>query len=214
VTDRDNKTERGRRGRKVRERLVRAAVVVLTFLICLVSLAGCSDKLDAARDLENQGDVEGALEVYAQILKEDPQNLEALNGTVYWLLMSKRYDEALPLQERLAQLEPEKVDIRIELGFNYLNHQSRPADAVKAFGDAVRLDPSAKNRCFLAQAQEAAGDPPGAEQVLKQAIAAQPDYAYSYQLLAGLLQRQGRNQEAADLIKSAASLGIDVTKTS
>ncbi len=42
-----------------------------------------------------------------------------------------RHDEALALQERVVALDPKDVQTRIELGFNYLNHQKRAADAVR-----------------------------------------------------------------------------------
>ena len=147
------------------------------------------------------------------MLKSEPDDTEALTGSAVCLMLLKRYDEALAVQERLAQLNPNDAQIRVELGFNYLNHQSRPADAVRVLGEAAKLDPSAKNLCFLAQAQEAADNAQGAEETLRQAMASEPGYAYSYQLLVALLQNEGRAEEAEQVIQHAASLGIDVTKT-
>ena len=135
-----------------------ASVLTLLCVTCLLVLAGCSDEIGEARKLETQGDIVGALDIYSEVLKGDADNLEALNGGAVCLLMLKRFDEALALQERLVQLDPTDAQIRVELGFNYLNHQARPADAVRVLAEAVRLDPVAKNLCFLAQAQDANGD--------------------------------------------------------
>jgi tetratricopeptide (TPR) repeat protein len=199
-------------GRTVK-RCVRAVLVTLMSVACMVVFGGCSDELGDALKLERQGDLEGALAVYGEMLKSNPNDTEALTGSAVSLMLLKRYDEALTVQEHLAQLNPTDAQIRVELGFNYLNHQSRPADAVRVLGEAVKLQPSAKNLCFLAQALEAAGDTRGAEETLRQAVASEPTYAYSYQLLAALLQAQGRAEEAEQVIQQAASLGIDVTKT-
>jgi len=39
-----------------------------------------------------------------------------------------------PYRSAIATLDPEDAQIRVELGFNYLSHQDRPADG----GDGVR----------------------------------------------------------------------------
>jgi tetratricopeptide (TPR) repeat protein len=200
-------------GRRTVGRCVYAVLVTLMSIACMVVFGGCSDELGDALKLEREGDLEGALAVYGEMLKGDPNDTEALSGQAVCLLLLKRYDEALSVQERLAQVDPTDAQIRVELGFNYLNHQSRPEDAVRVLGEAVKLQPSAKNLCFLAQALEAAGDTRGAEETLRQAMASEPSYGYSYQLLAALLQKQGRAEEAEQVIQQAASLGIDVTKT-
>jgi Flp pilus assembly protein TadD len=200
-------------GRQTIKRSVCAVLVTLISVACMVVFGGCSDKMGDALELERQGDVEGALAVYQEMLESSPNDTEALSGQAVCLILLKRYDEALTVQEHLAQLDPTDVQIRVELGFNYLNHQSRPVDAVRVLGEAVKLQPSAKNLCFMAQAQEAAADTQGAEATLRQAVASEPTYAYSYQLLAALLQNEGRSDEAEHVIQQAASLGIEVTKT-
>jgi tetratricopeptide (TPR) repeat protein len=200
-------------GRRSVRRCVCAVLVTLMSVACMVVFGGCSDELGDALKLERRGDLEGALAVYGEMLRDDPNDTEALSGQAVCLTLLKRYDEALTVQERLAQLDPTDAQIRVELGFNYLNHQSRPEDAVRVLGEAVKLQPSAKNLCFLAQALEAAGDTRGAEETLRQAMASEPSYAYSYQLLAALLQKQERAEEAEQVIQQAALLGIDVTKT-
>jgi protein O-GlcNAc transferase len=204
-------------GRERREALARgvcALLLVVAFAACFFALPGCSDQIGAAQTLERQGDFEGALAAYAEVLKADPDNTRALSGSAVCLLVLKRYSEALALQERLVRLDPNDVQTRTELGFNYLNHQGRPADAVRVFEEAVKLDASAKNLCFLAQALEVEGDTQAAEQSLRQAINADPEYAYSYRLLTDLLQSLGRVDEANEVMQRAMSLGVDTTKAS
>ncbi len=45
----------------------------------------------------------------------------------------------------------------MELGFNYLNHQNAPAEAVTVFQEACALEPTAQYLSFLAQAQSGGG---------------------------------------------------------
>jgi tetratricopeptide (TPR) repeat protein len=173
-------------------------------------MSGCSDPLASARELEEQGDLIGAVAAYQEVLQEEPDNVAALSGAAVCLLLLGRYGEALVLQERVVALDPKDVQTRVELGFNYLNHQGRPADAVRVLQEAASLDPSAKNLSFLAQAQAASGDAAGAESTLLQAVAADPGYAYSYTQLVRLLESQGRAEEAEQLTEEALARGIAI----
>jgi tetratricopeptide (TPR) repeat protein len=176
-------------------------------------LAGCGDRLNEAHALEQRGDLTGALQVYTEIIGSEPDDQAAIEGAAVCLFALRRFDEALVLEEKLATLDPTNAQIRVELGFNYLNHQDRPGDAVRVLAEAAELEPSAKNLCFLAQAHVAAGDAGMAEQVLREAIDMEPDYAYSYRLLIGLLQGQGRIEEADEVAKLADSRGLVLTET-
>lgn len=208
----------GEQSRSTRSAAYALACAVVLVLVCMFSwlmFPQSEDRLAEAQLLERQGDVQGALAAYTEILQSRPADHRALEGAAVCLLMLKRFDEALALQEQLASLETANVQIRVELGYNYLNHQERPADAVRVFAEAVELEPSAKHRCFLAQAQLALGAVSTAEWNLRQAISSEPNYPYAYHLLAGLLQSEGRAQEARDVVRQANCLGIDiVTETS
>jgi tetratricopeptide (TPR) repeat protein len=124
------------------------------------------------------------------------------------LMGSGRYDEALPIQERIAALDSGDAQIRIELGFNYLNHQNDPAGAARVFREAVDLEPSAKNMTFLAQAYIGSDDSVSAETILRQAIKAERSYGHSYAVLVSLLEKQGRVAEATALRDAAESAGV------
>jgi len=173
-------------------------------------MAACTDPLSEARALEKKGDLEGAVALYREILANSPKDLEALSGLAVDLLQLKRYDEALSLQETIVALDPKDALTRVELAFNYLNHQTQPAKAVKYLAEAVALQPSAKNLSFLAQAQTAAGDAPKAEENLRRAIATDKTYGYAYSLLLPMLEAQGRVSEAAGLREAAAAAGARV----
>jgi Tfp pilus assembly protein PilF len=173
-------------------------------------VASCGGVASEARDLDREGDLEGAVSLYREALKQDPGNVEVLAALGADLYILGRFDEALPIQEKTVALDPEDAQTRIELGFNYLNHQDRPDDAVRVLTEAVNVDLSAKNLTFLGQAQEVSQDTVGAEATLRKAIETDPKYAFSYMVLRDLLVKRGRVQEAAQVEEAARQQGVDL----
>jgi tetratricopeptide (TPR) repeat protein len=193
---------------------VDASKILLTLLtlLCAFVLTACGDRLDEAHRLEAAGDWAGAVEAYEQVLSASPDDMGALAGAAVDLMVLQRYDEALELQERVVAADAGDVETRVELGFNYLSHQGRPADAVRVLQEAVDLEPTAKNLTFLAQAQRQVGDEPGAEVSLRRAIEVDSTFAYAYTQLGSLLDEQGRTVEAAQVRRQgeASSVGDNV----
>jgi tetratricopeptide (TPR) repeat protein len=187
---------------------VRTLCVLLLLAAVAGGVSGCGDALADARQLEETGDLQGAIAAYQAVLGDDPQNVEALSGLSVCLLGLKRYDEALSLQEKVIALDDTDAMTRVELGFNYLNHQGRPADALRVLTEAAEIDRSAKNLTFLAQAENAVGDVAGAEAVLKEALTVDPAYEYAYKQLVGLLEDEGRIEEAEQIKEQALVQGI------
>ncbi len=145
-----------------------------------------------------------------QALKGDPDNVEILAALAADLTLLGKHDEALPFQERVVALDPNDVQTRVELAYNYLNHQDRAVDAVRVFAEAASLDATAQHLTFLAQAQIVTGDTGGAEQTLRHALEVDPQYAYSYMVLDSLLVSQGRTAEAAELKDLALLRGVQL----
>lgn len=187
-----------------------AAVTVVAGMV----LASCGGGVAGeGRELERNGDVPGAVSLYREYLEAHPDDIEILAALGSDLYVQGKFDEALPIQERTVQLDPKDAQTRIELGFNYLNHQNRPADAVRVLSQAVSLEPSAKNLSFLAEAQESNQDDSGAEASLRKAIQTDLKYAFSYQLLVKLLTKLGRSQDASQVEQTARQNGVNLTST-
>jgi len=191
---------------ELRMRLRLDAVALL--LVTAATLTACSGPADEGRELEAQGDIAGAVSLYEEALLEDPDGVEILTALGADLMLLGKYDEALPVQERVISLDQNDVQTRIELGFNYLNHQDRAEDAARVLGQAVSLDPTAQHLTFLAQAQIVSGEDETAEGTLREAIQSDPDYAFSYRVLYALLLSQGRTDEALQLRSAALARGL------
>ncbi|HLA83132.1 MAG TPA: tetratricopeptide repeat protein [Thermoleophilia bacterium] len=195
---------------------LRCAVVlgpVVALVIGTVMLASCGGVTSDARALEREGDLEGAVSLYREALKGDPDDVEVLAALGADLYVLGKFDEALPIQEKTVALDPEDVQTMIELGFNYLNHQDRPDDAVRVLTEAANVDPSAKNLTFLGQAQEVSQDTVGAEATFRKAIETDPKYAFSYMVLRNLLVKLGRAREAAQVEEAARQEGVDLNSS-
>ena len=180
-------------------------------LALALAVAGCGGGLlDQARSKEQARDLVGADRFYEQLLRSDPTNLDALRGLAVNLSLLGRFDEALPYQEKVVRADPKDAQTRVELGFNYLNHQGRSRDALRVLEEAAALAPSARNRSFVAQARVGAGDTSGAEHDLRAVINDDPSYPFAYSLLIQLLEKQGRGGEAAAVKHSAVDHGIQL----
>lgn len=207
----ESMSARGSEAEATRGRSCRAGLVLVVVLALLLGTTACAGPLDEAASAEAEGDLPGAVELYEEILAQDPDNVEALDGIGVDLMALGRYDEALGYQEQLVALDDEAWEIRVDLGFNYLNHQGRPADAAEVLSEAARVEPTAQNLTFLAQALIALESTEEAEETLRKAIEADGSYPWAYQVLAGLLRDLGREQDLAALVTQAGTAGIVIS---
>ncbi len=188
------------------------AFLVVSLLGLALVVAGCgNDPLAAARKADRANDYKTAVSLYKQKLDQDPANLEALRGVAVDLFLMGDFNGALPYQEKVVAADLKDAQTRVELGFNYLNHQSQPEKAVAVLGEAVALDPSAKYLTFLGQAQDAVGRPADAEASYKRAISTDPTYARAYEVLIALLESQGRKAEADQVRTAAQKAGVNLS---
>lgn len=192
------------------KRLILSLTLIVVGIFLSAALSACADKLGEAKHLDSQGDIKAAIVAYESVLKQDPDNVQALSGLGADLFASQQFDQALPIEEKTVRLDAGDVQTRVELGFNYLNHQNRPSDAVRVLNEAAKTQGTAKNLNFLAQAQLAAGDDAAAKATLRQAIAKDPKYPHSYQMLDKILLDEGRTSEAAAVRRQASDNGLEL----
>jgi tetratricopeptide (TPR) repeat protein len=186
--------------------------IVVTVILAAAALliAGCSDRVSEARDAELAGDLKTAEALYLEQLQSDPDDLAAVKGLAEILYLERRWDEALPFQKKAITLDTKEAQIRVELGFNYLNHQNAPAEAVTVFQEASMIEPTAQYLSFLAQAQLATGDKGAVEATLRDALDADKTYSRAYMLLISFLEEQGRTAEVASVRAEAEAEGVSL----
>ena len=190
-------------------RLVIWLTVAMVLVLALAAFAtGCSNDVSDALKAEQAGDLGTAATLYQEDLKAHPDDLAAIKGLAGILYMERRWDEALPVQEKAVAMDPKEAQIRVELGFNYLNHQNAAVKAVVVFKEASKLQYTAQYLGFLAQSELVAGDQTAAEATLREAVAVDKTYGRAYDLLIPLLEKQGRAAEADQVRRAAKNAGV------
>jgi tetratricopeptide (TPR) repeat protein len=183
-------------------------LTIVTLFALAATLTSCgNDPLKAAREADSTGDYRTAIAGYQEKLKQDPDNEEAIKGLAVDLFLTGDFNGALPYEEKVVAADPKDAQTRMELGFNYLNHQGQAAKAVQVLSEVVELEPTAKSLTYLGQAEMGAKQTAQAEQTLRQAIAKEPSYGRAYTVLIQLLEQQGRTADAEQARSAAAGAG-------
>ncbi len=190
----------------------RAVIATIVTVVLIVSagavVVGCSNYVSEAQKAEQAGDIATAASLYQAQLKAHPDDLQAVKGLAGMLYVERRWNDALPVQEKAVAMDPKEARIRVELGFNYLNHQNAAGKAVTVFQEASDLERTAQYLGFLAQAQTVAGNVSAAEASLREALRVDKTYGRAYDLLTELLEQQGRTADAAAVRDAAKSAGV------
>jgi len=80
------------------------------FLATLAFSATISDRMEEARKLAVKDNFEGALKIYDAVVKQDPENVDALNGKARVLSWMGRYDDAVIVYQKSLTLAPHNLD--------------------------------------------------------------------------------------------------------
>jgi len=160
-----------------------------------------------AQRSRNAGDLEEALEIYAQVAEGDgPLAERARRGQAETLIVLDRFEEALALLEPEEDQEP-TADILL-LRARATAGAGDTQEAARLLNRAIELAPN-DPRPFLRRAQLFAGDRDQFSDViadLDQAIRLQPSLVIARQLKAALLTREGREGEAIAELRSLVEL--------
>jgi tetratricopeptide (TPR) repeat protein len=98
-------------------------------------------RVNLAGMLAHRGDVRGALQQTAAVLRDDPDNADALLGKAAALEASGQAEEALAALRRAAQVAPDHPVAFTVLG-GLLMRLGRPDEAAEALRQALRVSPS------------------------------------------------------------------------
>jgi tetratricopeptide (TPR) repeat protein len=127
------------------------------------------------RALGAEGQIDDAAAAFAEVLRMQPRNGDAVGALADIALRQQRYDEAIGRYGDYIRLAPQNPAARFNLGLA-LAGAHRMDEAAAAFAEAVRLDPrEAAFRVNLAEALLALGRLPEAATHYGAAVQLQPD---------------------------------------
>lgn len=90
--------------------------------------------------LEEREDHHSAIKVYKKYLDAHPNDSSILNRMVQALFLKENFDEVVPYAERLSDLEPENLNLKVKLGILYTDSKKYP-EAVSVFKDLLAAAP-------------------------------------------------------------------------
>ena len=163
--------------------------------------------LDAAVKLHQSGQVNKAAAAYRKILDANPDDVQALHLLGVTHIQGSRPDEAAKLIERAIHLQPNTGVFHLNLASAYLALR-RVDDAIEHAEKAIALDPKLAARGYhtAGMAFGEAGQLEDAAYCFGKAVAADPNAAESYLMLAISLDRQGKNDAGAVEYEKALAL--------
>ena len=165
-----------------------------------------ADVMNMALQLQKQGMLDAADELYGRVLEAFPDHVDALHFLGVSRHQRGRTDEALALVNRALALAPDLVDARNNLG-NMLLQEGRLEEAVAAYRQVLvtRSDyPGAHANLGVALRRQ--GDLLGAEQAFRQALALDPNHGGAHHNLGSILRDSDREDEALTAFQRALTL--------
>ena len=140
--------------------------------------------------------IDAAAAVFIASLAADNTDFESLRNLTAILRDADAYDAASVLAAHALELHPKDPWAHVQYG-NVLGRLGKPKEAVLAYRDALRLDPSLPGvRAALARQATAGGDPATAENAYLKAIEEDPEVRRPIEDYAQLLSDLGRHAES------------------
>jgi tetratricopeptide (TPR) repeat protein len=161
---------------------------------------------------DNLNTAQQALDGYAEILKKDPQEMRALQGTAWLYMQMKKWGLAREYYQRAIKVEPNDPDLYYSIGFIDWSQAYEDAAAAKAKA-GMKVEDEMKGKagqkiCAELQAKDGAAVEEGLSN-LKTAIDKRQDYDDAMAYMNLLLRRKANDmtcddaQARADYVKAA-----------
>lgn len=206
----------------------RFACVILTGLTALLPLSGCitldtsrqrptplmtsgptetqKETLDAAESAKLAGDYHAALNLFREVLAENPTITTAYLGIGSIHLEQRNYEEAEPAYARAARLEPRNFDAQFGHGLA-LQMLNRFVDAVRAYQRALSIQPeNPRANLNLATTFLQMEDPRSAVVFAERAVRHDPENGSARVNLGAIYEKLERNGDAIDQYLTAMEL--------
>jgi len=154
--------------------------------------------LALAAEHQKEGRFEEAEKLYREVLRNNPQNVDALRMLGLLAFGGGNIDEAERLFRRAVTAAPDFVSAIIDLGLA-LKEQSRIEEAIECFRQATKLEPkNVKAHYQLAQILSPAALSDEAIKSYQQILELRPKHAGALLGLGHVLKTMGRQEEAIE----------------
>lgn len=175
-----------------------------------------ADKMQAFQQLRNK-DVEGAAARFSEVLRQSPNDVNAIVGLAYARLDEKRFSEALALFDRAHNLAPQRQDARegydnarfwdaMQRGATS-QQQNQPEVAIAAYQEALSMRPLDNGALLgLANAFVKEHKFSDAESKFEQVLNQSPNSSDALAGLGFVRLNQGKFDDAARLLANAHKL--------
>jgi tetratricopeptide (TPR) repeat protein len=90
--------------------------------------------------LEEREKHEEAVKIYESYLSKQKNDIQILTRIVQVLFLKERFSEVIPYAERLSDLEPENLNLKVKLGILYTDAKKYP-EAISVFKDLLTAAP-------------------------------------------------------------------------
>ena len=168
--------------------------------------------VQVAAEQDARGCLAHAESLYRAALKEQPDNVEAMQGLAAVCHRQGRPDEALALFRRVIALDPDSRVADVQLG-RLLERQGDNAGAAICYRRAVRLRPGdASAQADLGRSLAATGEAAQARICYRRAVALAPNEAWTHVALGNALLRQGLPAEALACYERATAIQPDLAE--
>jgi Flp pilus assembly protein TadD len=156
-----------------------------------------------------EGDIDGAEQVFSGILEIDSRNAEALNGLGVIFSSRGDLDGAEKYFRRAVEIDGGNVNYQKNLGFIYAA-RGRSKRAVRALNEVVRLDPSDTDaRYRLAWVHQARGEMAEFESGLREVLEIDEQHALANNDLGCRLAQKGDAPAALEFLSKGAEADPD-----
>jgi predicted TPR repeat methyltransferase len=165
-----------------------------------------AEALVYALQLQQEGRIEGAAQLYERILEKAPDHVDALHFLGVARFQLGDGAAAVDLISRAIALKPEFAGAHNNLG-NVFKRLGRSVEAAQAYCKVIALEPeNADAHSNLGALLRAQGKATEAEVVLRRALELEPRHADALHNLGNVLVELKRDHEAADMYTQAVRL--------
>jgi protein O-GlcNAc transferase len=159
------------------------------------------DPRERAALLAQEGQHLQALDLYAEIVAESPDDVAALIGYGVALLGAGRYNLAEKELRRAQKLRPDDPDAHYHLGATLIKRGSY-GPAAAALRRSLELDPDrAEAHLLMGEALNKVGDAQAAIEALEEALRRDPENPRIYYSLGIAFDRRGMPERAAEMYR-------------